>query len=90
MRYGGPRPPAARRRQRDAIARTRAELDRLDQRLASLETELQTDGVDPDHCIAKGGEIDDRQRRLRTGVSVPADAGLPVPADAGLPVLTGR
>lgn len=64
--------------ERAAIARTRAELDDLDRRLATLETELQTDGIDPDLCIAKGGEIDDAQLRLRTGVSVSADAGLPV------------
>ena len=65
--------------QRDAIARTQAELDDLDQRLAALETELQTDGVvDPDLCLEKGGEIDDAQLRLRTGLSVPADARLPV------------
>lgn len=68
--------------QRAAIVRTRVELDDLDQRLARLETELQTDGIDPDLCITKGGEIDDAQLRLRTGVSMPADAGLPV--------LTGR
>ena len=42
--------------QREAITRTRAELDDLDQRLARLETELQTDGIDPDLCIAKGGD----------------------------------
>ena len=64
--------------QREAITRARTELDDLDQRLATLETELRTDGIDPDLCIAKGGEIDDAQLRLRTGVSVPADAGLPV------------
>ena len=64
--------------ERAAIARTRDELDDLDRRLATLETELQTDGIDPDLCIAKGGEIDDAQLRLRTGVSVSADAGLPV------------
>ena len=64
--------------QRHTIARTRTELDDLDGRLAKLETELQTNGVDPDLCIAKGGEIDDAKLRLRTGVSLPADARLPV------------
>lgn len=64
--------------QREAIARTRAELDDVDQRLAKLEIELQTEGIDHDLCIAKGGEIDDLQLRLRTGVPVPADAGLPM------------
>lgn len=64
--------------QRVAIARTRAELDDLDDRLAKLETELQADGIDPDLCLEKGGEINDAQLRLRIGLSVPADAGLPV------------
>ena len=64
--------------QRDAIARTRAELDDLDGRLAKLETELPSNGIDPDLCLEKGGEIDDAQLRLRTRLSVPADAGLPV------------
>lgn len=66
--------------ERAAIARTRTELDDLDRRLATLETTLQTDGTDPDLCLAKGGDDDDVRLRLR--------AGMPVPADAGLPVLT--
>lgn len=44
--------------QRTAIARTRTELDDLDRRLATLETTLQTDGVDPDLCLQKGGDDD--------------------------------
>ena len=64
--------------QRVAIGRTRAQLDDLDERLAKLETDLQTDGIDPDLCLEKGGEIDDAQLRLRTGLSVPADTGLSV------------
>lgn len=68
--------------QRAAIARSRAELDDLDARLATLESTLESDGVDPDLCLEKGGDVDDAQLRLRTGVSVSADAGLPV--------LTGR
>ena len=64
--------------QREAIARTRAELDDLDARLETLEAELNTDGIDPDLCLEKGGDDDDTQLRLRTGVSVPADAGLSV------------
>lgn len=64
--------------QRDAIARTRAELDDLDGRLARLETELQSAGVDPDLCLEKGGDDDVTRLRLRTRVSVPADAGLSV------------
>lgn len=68
--------------ERDAIARTRTELDDLDSRLATLQTTLQTDGVDPDLCLEKGGENDDVRLRLRTR--------MPMPADAGLPVLTRR
>ena len=44
--------------QRTAIARTRTELDDVDRRLATLETTLQTDGVDPDLCLQKGGDDD--------------------------------
>lgn len=68
--------------ERAAIARTRTELDDLDRRLATLETALQTDGIDPDLCLEKGGDDDDVRLRLRTR--------MPVPANAGLPVLTRR
>jgi DNA-binding transcriptional MerR regulator len=63
--------------QRTAIARSRAEMDDLDRQLAILETTLQSGGVDPDLCLEKGGE-DDERLRLRPELSVPADAGLPV------------
>jgi MerR family copper efflux transcriptional regulator len=62
--------------QRAAIARTRAELDDLDRRLATLEGSFEADGVDPDPCLTKGGEDDAAQLRLRTRLSVPTE--LPV------------
>jgi MerR family copper efflux transcriptional regulator len=63
--------------QRNAIARSRAELDELDRNLAALETTLRAGGVDPDLCLEKGGEEDERSR-LRPGVPVSADHRLPV------------
>ena len=65
--------------QRVALARTRTELDALDQQLATLEGSLAAGDPDPDLCLTKGGERDD-QLRLR--------AQLPVPANARLRVLT--
>jgi MerR family copper efflux transcriptional regulator len=64
--------------QRAAIELTRAELDDLDRRLASLEDSLQRANVEPDLCTTKGGDGDGAPLRLRTGLSVSAD----------LPVLT--
>jgi MerR family transcriptional regulator, copper efflux regulator len=64
--------------QRTALARTRAELDDLDQRLAALENSLQSDDIDPDLCLTKGGDDHDAELRLRTRLSVPT----------GLPMLT--
>lgn len=69
--------------QRVVIARSRSELDDVDRRLAFLEATLQSEGVDPDLCLEKGGEDDDAQLRLRLR------AELPVPAHARLPVLNG-
>ena len=68
--------------QRAAIAQTRAELDDLDGRLASLEANLQADGIDADLCLEKGGDDADDRSLLR--------AGVPVPAGIRLPVLNGR
>jgi MerR family copper efflux transcriptional regulator len=59
--------------QRAAIARTRAELDELDRRLAHLEDSLGLDGVDADLCLTKGGDDVDAPLRLRTGLPVPAE-----------------
>ena len=64
--------------QRAAIAKTRAELDELDGRLAAVEVTLATEAVEADLCLAKGGDDDDAGSRLRTGVPVPAGTRLSV------------
>jgi MerR family copper efflux transcriptional regulator len=69
--------------QRQAIARSRQEIEDLDGQLATLESTLRAGGVDADLCLEKGGESDELLRlRLRPE--------LPVSAGDGLPALTGR
>ena len=61
--------------QRAAIARSRAEIDDLDRRLARLEATLRSGGVDPGTCLEKGGDDDEDERlRLRPELPVSADA----------------
>jgi DNA-binding transcriptional MerR regulator len=64
--------------QREAIARSRQEIDELDRQLVLLETTLQAGGVDADLCLEKGGE-EDELLRLRLRAELPVSAGeLPV------------
>jgi hypothetical protein len=63
--------------QRTAVARAHAELDELDQHLATLEESLAFGEPEPDLCLATGGERDD-QLRLRTELPMPANARVPV------------
>lgn len=63
--------------QRVALEHSRREIDELDRQLAVLETTLRSDEVDPDLCLEKGGEEDERLR-LRPELSVSAATELPV------------
>jgi MerR family copper efflux transcriptional regulator len=55
--------------QRVAIARSQAELARLDRHLAGLEVSLAAGDPDPNLCLEEGGESDD-ELRLRTELPV--------------------
>jgi DNA-binding transcriptional MerR regulator len=63
--------------QREAIARARDEIEELDRNLSALEVALTEGDVDPNLCLEKGGERDDRLR-LRPGLPVSAYAQLSV------------
>jgi MerR family copper efflux transcriptional regulator len=56
-------------KQRVVVARSQAELARLDRHLATLEASLAAGDPDPNLCLEEGGEIDD-ELRLRAELPV--------------------